>query len=432
MFKNSMKLAKAFVVGDSDIKGEESSSDEEDDYGKNVNVFFFDSEQKKEQILKETMVKLIKQVKKKMEEDRLAKEQQDIQGEGLENQDFNGSEEEPLIDDVVSASHSPSEDEKDIPKPPFKPILPPYNYKELKTLHYAKFFTSCIFTPEQQVEMCSTGVFVPKEEKDSADKKGIEADKLTLPSILKFFTFYYFFRMCLLDVCYLTLADIPTLQILLPLFIEGIFIMVVIVGARKTNVFGSKFVIFRLVMQGVSIFMWLLMAYMGTLKSEKIDYRGFRKKEFAQALPYYLSVFMEWLTVFLIMLMLGTEVVWSLTKLYIVGKAKIKEFIQRRREKKERKRRKLERETGHKPIINQDQENYFAVQDNEKSTGSKPNLKRQHSKVRHTRVQSGFMEDSLRAMKKTNPQDQQLGEDTADSDNTAPEINKQFKEDIIE
>jgi hypothetical protein len=41
----SIKQAKAFVVGNSDIKDNESSSSDEDaDIGKNVNVFFFDSE----------------------------------------------------------------------------------------------------------------------------------------------------------------------------------------------------------------------------------------------------------------------------------------------------------------------------------------------------------------------------------------------------
>lgn len=96
------------------------------------------------------MVKLIGNVKQQIEEDRIAKElaEKTIHGEDLENQDDAVSEEEPLIDDdVVSASHSPSEDE-DI-RAPEKPVLPPYNYKELKTIHYAKFFTSCIFTPEQ-------------------------------------------------------------------------------------------------------------------------------------------------------------------------------------------------------------------------------------------------------------------------------------------
>jgi hypothetical protein len=115
-----------------------------------------------------------------------------------------------------------------------------------------------------------------QEEEDSSKK----ADKLDLPPIMKFFTFYYFFRMCLLDICYLTLGDIPTLQIILPLTIEGIFIVIVLITAKLTNVFGSRFVVFRLALQGISIFMWLFMAYVGTMKSEKFDYRGFRMKEY--------------------------------------------------------------------------------------------------------------------------------------------------------
>lgn len=117
---------------------------------------------------------------------------------------------------------------------------------------------------------------------EDENKPEVETDKLTqakklkLPSLVKFFTFYYFFRMCLLDICYLTLGDLPSLQILLPLTIEGIFIALVFVTAKVTTVFGSKFVLFRLALQGISIFMWLFMAYIGTMKSEKYDYRGFR------------------------------------------------------------------------------------------------------------------------------------------------------------
>lgn len=168
---------------------------------------------------------------------------------------------------------------------------------------------------------------------------GIKPEKLNLPPIMKFFTFYYFFRMCLLDICYLTLGNIPTLQILLPLTVEGVFIVIVLITAKLTNVFGSKFVVFRLVLQGVSIFMWLFMAYIGTMKSEKYDYRGFRLKEYQAALPYYISIFMEWLTVFLVMLMLGTEVYWSLKKIYIIAVYQIKMLFAKIKRKKARKQR---------------------------------------------------------------------------------------------
>lgn len=49
-FTKSMKYAKAFIIGDSDIKnGSESSSDDEDErVERSVTVFFLDSEQKKE------------------------------------------------------------------------------------------------------------------------------------------------------------------------------------------------------------------------------------------------------------------------------------------------------------------------------------------------------------------------------------------------
>jgi signal transduction histidine kinase len=200
--------------------------------------------------------------------------------------------------------------------------------------------------------MCTTG------EMKTEDHKKADTNSLELPQVMKFFTFYYFFRMGLLDVCYLTLFDMPTFQILLPLTIEGIFIVIVCISAKLTNVFGSKFVVFRLVLQGSSIFLWLLMAYFGTFKTEKWDYRGFRKKEYAQALPYYMSIFMEWLTVFLIMAMLVVEVIWSLRKIYASAKTKVIAQIEKIRRKKARKKRKEAREARKRGEID---DQYFKV-----------------------------------------------------------------------
>jgi hypothetical protein len=193
------------------------------------------------------------------------------------------------------------------------------------------------------------------------DGPKIEAEDLTLPSIMKFFTFYYLFRMTLLDICYLTLGDLPALQILIPLTMEGVFIVIVCISAKLTNVFGSRFVIFRLVLQGVSIFMWLLMSYFGTMKSIKYDYRGFREIEYEQALPHYVSLVMEWITVFLILAMLTTEVVWSLNKIYRSLQQKVKDQMAKFKRKKERKLRKKMRESVQQALIKPklDNDNYF-------------------------------------------------------------------------
>ena len=123
-----------------------------------------------------------------------------------------------------------------------------------------------------------------------------------------------------MDLCYLTLNELPMLQILLPLVLEGIFGILVFVSAKYTNLFGSKFVVFRLGIQAVSIFLWLFMAYLGTSKKEEYDHRGLRSIISEQVLDQRLSIILEWLTVFLIMLMLLTEVVWSMMNLYLMGK----------------------------------------------------------------------------------------------------------------
>lgn len=152
MLRKNLIGAKAFIIGNSDINGEnESSSDEDDDVGRNVTVFFKMSEQHKETVLKKAMLTLVKQAMAEVQRKKtLFAEAANslIIGEGLDNQDEVEKKEEVPI---VSASHSPSpsEDEGETPDPPKFPTLPPYNYKELKTIHYAKFFTSCIFTPEQ-------------------------------------------------------------------------------------------------------------------------------------------------------------------------------------------------------------------------------------------------------------------------------------------
>jgi len=123
--------------------------------------------------------------------------------------------------------------------------------------------------------------------------------------------------------------------VLIPLAVEGIFVVMVVITAKTTNIFGSKFVIFRLVLQGSSIFLWLFMAYLGTLEVERTDYRGFRSKEYVQALPNYLSIFLEWITVFSVLLMLATEVVWALMETYVSTKLSIQKSLEKRKKKKE-------------------------------------------------------------------------------------------------
>lgn len=206
--------------------------------------------------------------------------------------------------------------------------------------------------------MCSTGVL----KTDDPKKSQFEAEQLELPPVMKFFTFYYFFRMTLLDISYLTLGDLPALQILIPLTIEGIFVVIVLISAKLTNVFGSKFVVFRLALQGTAIFFWLMMAYLGTLKSEKYDYRGFRESEYAEAIPDGLSVVLEWTTVFLIMLMLFTEVFWSCKKLYGIVKSKIKDQMDKVKRNKERKVRHTQIKSVKKALYDEPEgDEYFAI-----------------------------------------------------------------------
>lgn len=344
-----------------------------------------------------------------------------IQGENSQD-----SEEEPMIDDVQGASHSEPESDGDKPSPPEITVLPPFNYKAVKTIHYAKFFTSCIFTAEQQLEMTTKGKMLTRERATTQ----MDTSDLNLPQMMKFFTFYYFFRMCLLDICYLTLGEMPTLQILLPLTLEGIFIAIVIVTAKLSKVFGSKFVVFRLLLQGCSIFLWLLMSYFGIRKSEKFDYRGMRYQEYQAALPDYLSIFMEWLTVFMIMLMLGTEVYWSLKKIYLAVKHSMSTQVAKIKRKKARKQRKKDKELGidGDTTITQENADYISVKDLPTKVDTPEEKKR--DTVRHTRVESGFKEDALRAMKTNANSDLVTQGEKSDEDvKLAPELKKEFKED---
>ena len=64
------KEAKAFIIyGNSEIKDESSSSEDDDIGGKNVNVFFDDSEQGKEKTLKKAIAQLFKNVMKQKKEE---------------------------------------------------------------------------------------------------------------------------------------------------------------------------------------------------------------------------------------------------------------------------------------------------------------------------------------------------------------------------
>ena len=331
-----------------------------------------------------------------------------------------------MLDDVQGASHSESETDPNKPTPPEITVLPPFNYKAVKTIHYAKFFTSCIFTAEQQLELTSKGKMLTRERASTQ----MDTSDLDLPYLMKFFTFYYFFRMCLLDICYLTLGEMPTLQILLPLTLEGIFIAIVIVTAKLSKVFGSKFVVFRLLLQGTSIFLWLLMSYFGTRKSEKRDYRGIRYQEYMSALPDYLSIFMEWLTVFMIMLMLGVEVYWSLKKIYLAVKNSFRKQVAKIKRKKARKLRNKGKEDAKNgdTTITQDGD-YISVADLPAKVDM-PSEKSRRDTVRHTRVESGFKEDALRSFKKDDNNNLVTQGERSDEDvKLAPELKKEFKED---
>lgn len=118
---------------------------------------------------------------------------------------------------------------------------------------------------------------------------------------------------------------------------------------------------------------------------------------------------MEWITVFLIFLMLSTEIVWSVNKIYISVKASIDNLIVDSKRKKALKKRRLERTKDMLDIGRDDLDNPFVNID---INDAPKNITRKNS-TRHTRVESGFVEDSLRAQKINNGNDlevQLLGE----------------------
>ena len=118
-----------------------SSSSEEDYRDTNLSIFYDHSESAKMKSLHKAMRIILDQAIEEFKR----KKKEEVIGEELDN-----SEEEKIAEEET-IEEEPVEEEKeksvDLPQPPNFPVNPPYNYKELKTIHYAKFFTSCLFTP---------------------------------------------------------------------------------------------------------------------------------------------------------------------------------------------------------------------------------------------------------------------------------------------
>ena len=65
------------------------------------------------------------------------------------------------------------------------------------------------------------------------------------PSYLGYLNYYFFIRLAIFDICYLTLTNIPRLQILTLLVIEGCFLGVVVTGWIVFKGFESKWIYYR-------------------------------------------------------------------------------------------------------------------------------------------------------------------------------------------
>jgi hypothetical protein len=70
LLNRAIKNSRAFIVGDSSLKGDSSSSEEDYEMNRKLSVFFLDSDQKREKDLKLAMRILVKSVIETMEKEK--------------------------------------------------------------------------------------------------------------------------------------------------------------------------------------------------------------------------------------------------------------------------------------------------------------------------------------------------------------------------
>lgn len=95
-------------------------------------------------------------------------------------------------------------------------------------------------------------------------------DRKTESQFVMNLNLYFYTRLLLYDICFLTLYNIPSLQVLLPLATEIFFLYAVFRVRFKHNLFTSNFIFLKLAFQSYAIVFWLFLSFCFTLTTQRV------------------------------------------------------------------------------------------------------------------------------------------------------------------
>lgn len=141
---------------------------------------------------------------------------------------------------------------------------------------------------------------------------------------------YFYTRLLLYDICFLTLFNTPTLQVLIPLTAEIIYLYFIFRAKFTYNLFTSSLFFFKLAFQGYAIVSWLFVTLLYTFSTAKLVQTSMGKIRIKTPLNLlndtwsdsvqYLALFLVFLAVFmenLFLLFKIGKVIFNLIKMLI-------------------------------------------------------------------------------------------------------------------
>lgn len=155
---------------------------------------------------------------------------------------------------------------------------------------------------------------------------------------------YFYTRLLLYDICFLTLYNIPPLQVLLPLAAEIIFLYAIFRVRFKYHLFTSNFIFFKFAFQSYSVVFWLFLTFCFSFSRDKSIYSpiGFIKI----SIPVYpfdddLSKYAQYYALVLVFFAILAENVYLFYSIYCSVRNTVLDILKKRRKKEERRRLEL-------------------------------------------------------------------------------------------
>lgn len=157
---------------------------------------------------------------------------------------------------------------------------------------------------------------------------------------------YFYTRLLLFDICFLTLYNLPWLQILLPLTTEIIFLAFIFKARYTYDLFETRFFFYKLAFQSYAIVLWLFLALCFSFSTSMIISTSIGYLRVS--VPYYpfdtwLSKYSQYYALILVFLALLMENIFLVYKIISSVKESFAQCLKKKRVKKKREERLLKK-----------------------------------------------------------------------------------------